>query len=58
MVLHQFMPCTCVFQWEQHVCDKVSLYSEDVWSDHLTVGGRTSDTAGQGTVWIQQSPGG
>lgn len=54
--VHDHVVC-CVFQREQHVCDPVPLYPEDLWPYHPTPGCGAPDGTGTGAVWLQESPG-
>jgi len=43
---------SCVFQREQHVCDRASVHPEDVRHDHAAEGHQTAAEAGQREVWL------
>ena len=54
--VHDHVVC-CVFQREQHVCDPVPLYPEDLWPYHPTPGCGAPDGTGTGAVRLQENPG-
>ena len=54
--VHDHVVCW-VFQREQHVCDPVPLYPEDLWPYHPTPGCGAPDGTGTGAVRLQESPG-
>jgi len=42
----------CIFQWEQYVCNREEVHTEDLWNHYPVVCHRTTVETCQGEMWI------